>query len=81
MSNLYSYYDGEWTINVTNSNASLEELQSTHGAFVGNGKVGFITAFDRIGVQKSIIGTTFDFNEDGLYVDNVTSGFDIRYPS
>ena len=76
MSNLYSYYDGEWTINVTNSNASLEELQSTHGAFVGNGKVGFITAFDRIGVQKSIIGTTFDFNEDGLYVDNVTSGFD-----
>lgn len=74
--NLFSSYDSEWTITVANSNASLQELQSTNGAFIGNGKVGFITAFDKIGVQRSIIGTTFDFNEEGLYTNNVSDGFD-----
>jgi trehalose/maltose hydrolase-like predicted phosphorylase len=72
-----SSYDNEWTISVTNCNASLSNLQSTKGAFLGNGKVGYITAMDRIGVQKSLMSVDFDFNEYGIYKNNVTDGFDI----
>ena len=76
MSNLSSTFDLEWTIEVSNSGASLQELQTTKGGFLGNGKIGLVSAFDRIGVQKSILGTTFDFNEEGLYTNNVVSAFD-----
>jgi hypothetical protein len=62
MSNLTSVYDNEWTITITNSNAPLETLQTTKGGFLGNGKLGFLTAFDKIGVQKSLITVDFDLN-------------------
>jgi protein-glucosylgalactosylhydroxylysine glucosidase len=76
MSNcLVSTYDNNWTITVTNSNASLTELQTAPGAFLGNGKIGLITAFDTIGTQKSTIGVNFDFNENGLYTNNVMNAF------
>lgn len=75
MSNLISVYDNEWTTTVTNSNASLDEIQNTKGCFLGNGKIGMISALDRIGVQKSIITTSFDFNESGLYNNNVIDAF------
>lgn len=76
MPTLTSTYDNEWTITVNNSNASFESLTETKGGFVGNGKLGFLTAFDKIGVQKSIISVDFDFNEMGLYTNNVTDAFD-----
>jgi trehalose/maltose hydrolase-like predicted phosphorylase len=70
-----SQYDNEWTITATNNNAPLQTLQDTPGAFVGNGKIGFITAFESIGVRKSIISVDFDFNEAGSYRNNVIEGF------
>jgi len=76
MSALLSSYDNDWTITVTNSNASSEELSNTKGSFLGNGKHGFITAFDKIGVQQSLISVDFDFNENGVYKSNVSNGFD-----
>jgi protein-glucosylgalactosylhydroxylysine glucosidase len=79
MSNLSSVYDNEWTITVNNSNASLNTLQTTKGAFLGNGKLGFISAFDKIGVQKSIISVDFSFNENGLYKTNVSDAYDFTH--
>lgn len=75
MSNLISTYDNEWTLTITNSNATLDTLINTKGGFVGNGKLGFLTAFDKIGVQKSIISVDFDFNDKGRYTNNVADGF------
>ncbi len=73
---LTSAYDGEWVVTVTNSNASAATLQETKGAFLGNGKVGYTTAFHKLGVQKSIVGVDFDYNESGMYKTNVIEGFD-----
>lgn len=73
---LTSSYDNEWVITVTNSNSSATTLKETKGAFLGNGKVGYVTAFHKLGVQKSILGVDFDFNESGLYKTNVIEGFD-----
>jgi trehalose/maltose hydrolase-like predicted phosphorylase len=75
MSNLISTYDNDWTTTITNSNASLSELQNTKGCFLGNGKIGFISAIDKIGVQKSIITTNFELNENGSYTNNIIDGF------
>jgi len=71
-----SLYDNEWTITATNNNASQQTLTDTPGAFVGNGKVGYITSFESIGVRKSIIGVDFDFNDSGTYRNNVVEAFD-----
>lgn len=76
MSNLSSTYDNNWTISVTNSNASMEELQTTKGAFLGNGKIGLTLALDCIGLKQSLIGTCFDFDEDGSYGNNIMHAFD-----
>ncbi len=73
---LISSYDNEWTISITNSNASTNTLENTKGAFIGNGKIGFISAFDKIGVQKSLITIDFDFNDYGSYQNNIVEGFD-----
>lgn len=76
MSNIVSTYDNEWSINITNSNASLSELQSVKGSFLGNGKIGYVTRLDQIGVQKSLVTVDFDFDEAGLYKNNIADGFD-----
>lgn len=78
MSNLVSDYDNEWTITVTNENlaATPHELQETKGCFLGNGKIGFVSAFHKIGVQKSFISGTFDVPENGNYTNNVYDSFD-----
>ncbi len=73
---LTSAYDGEWVVTVTNSSASAATLRETKGAFLGNGKVGYTTAFHKLGVQKSIVGVDFDYNESGMYKTNVIEGFD-----
>ena len=73
---LTSSYNNEWTITVTNSNASELTLSSTKGAFIGNGKVGYVSSFDKIGVQKAIIGVDFDFDDTGAYKTNIVEGFD-----
>jgi trehalose/maltose hydrolase-like predicted phosphorylase len=76
---LTSVYDGEWTVTISNSNASPSTLRDTKGAFLGNGKMGLISSFDKIGVQKSIISVDFDFNEQGMYKTNVNDGFDFTH--
>lgn len=73
---LTSAYDNEWVVTVTNSNAPAATLRDTKGAFVGNGKIGYVTAFNKLGVQKSIIGIDFDYNESGMYKTNVIECFD-----
>lgn len=74
---LVSTYDNEWTVTITNSNSTpLSTLQNTKGAFLGNGKIGFVSSFEKIGVQKSIISVDFDFNENGMYKTNVNDAFD-----
>jgi trehalose/maltose hydrolase-like predicted phosphorylase len=74
---LVTEYDNEWIIKVSNtSNLSVDTLASTKGAFIGNGKLGYISAFDKIGSSQSIITVDFDFNEYGLYTNNIVNNFD-----
>jgi trehalose/maltose hydrolase-like predicted phosphorylase len=76
MSNLTSSYDNQWTILLSNnSNVDINILKDVKGCFIGNGKLGMISSLDKIGVQKSIITTDFDFNETGLYSNNVSDAF------
>ena len=71
-----SQYDNEWIITATNNNATETLLRETPGAFVGNGKVGYIPSFDSIGAKKSIISVEFDIDDSGTYRNNVIEAFD-----
>jgi hypothetical protein len=73
---LESSYNGEWSILVTNtSNAPLDVLQNSHGAFNGNGKLGFLSSFTDIDVQKCYYSIDFDFDDFGKYKTNVIEAF------
>jgi protein-glucosylgalactosylhydroxylysine glucosidase len=73
---LTSTYDNEWVISLSGSNATAQELTSTNGAFVGNGKIGLVAALDRIGAQKCVLGCDFDFDEQGMYKNNLIAAYD-----
>lgn len=76
---LTSAYDNEWVITATNNNAPATTLKNTKGAFIGNGKIGYVTSFDSIRVQKSIIGIEFDVDDSGMYRNNIIECFDPTY--
>jgi len=62
----------EWEITVDKTNLQNKSSNEARGAFLGNGKIGFVTSFDKVGANKSFmsINSTIATNDELATVDN-----------
>lgn len=66
LSNLY--YDGDWTVSMSNQTTGL-------GVITGNGKIAMYVGMSNVGAQKTLISGNVQFDQIGKYKNNTLEGF------
>jgi hypothetical protein len=75
-----SSFDSNWTLSISSSNLPISDASSEPGMFIGNGKIGIITTFEKkIDVARTMITSELKYGSGGyraniiepFYVNNI----------